>query len=721
LLGDPGSGKTTTLWRLCYDYATAAQQDPQKPLPVLVNLGGYAGSGPFYVYVGHHLDPLAPYLETYRAAGRLILLLDGLNEMPQAGYKERVGRIRKVLDRWPEEMVVVTCRALDYAALSGTGEKLGRLQKVEVSPLDEARIRTFLHNYLGEVAGERLFWAMAGGEEVRALWQTWRRAGGTWMEFWTAEKMPETVYSETSGAQDRLWARLRREPPALLALGQNPYLLLMTAQVYVRSEERLPANRAHLFADFVDTLLAREEERHPERWLPAEDQLAALAALAYAMQVEGGRGTTVERVWAADQLRRAVTAFGAERLLYLATSATLLDADDATVRFYHQLLQEFFAARELGRRVTAGEAMTRYWPGGRWWEPSGWEETAILLAGMEPDATGLLEKLVNANPVVAARCLAEGDARVDQGTRASIVSVLIDSMAGDNLPAVARAQAGDLLARLGDPRPGVGLREDGLPDIAWCKVPAGPFLMGSDKDGDPQALDREYPQQEVVVSGFAISKYPVTVAQYAAFVEAGGYGERRYWIGAGWQWKGERSGPETYGGVYSLSNHPVVGVSWYEAVAFCRWLTERLRHTGALGPEKEVRLPAEAEWEKAARGTEGRIYPWGDEFDPEKCNMAETGIGATSAVGIFPGGVLPYEVQELSGNVWEWCATKWRDSYGEPADESPEGYAPRVLRGGSFRDNQGRVRCASRLGGYPLDRYWDLGIRCVVAPVASER
>jgi hypothetical protein len=172
LLGEPGSGKTTTLWRLAYDYATAAREDGRAPLPVLIPLGGYTDSSPFDAYLGRYLGPLAPYFETYRASGRLILLLDGLNEMPQADYAERVGRIREVLDRQPDETVVVTCRALDYVV------RLERLQKVEVAPLDVERIRTFLSHYLGEVAGDRLFWSMAGGDAVLTLWETWQEAGG---------------------------------------------------------------------------------------------------------------------------------------------------------------------------------------------------------------------------------------------------------------------------------------------------------------------------------------------------------------------------------------------------------------------------------------------------------------------------------------------------------------------------------------------------------------
>jgi formylglycine-generating enzyme required for sulfatase activity len=605
--------------------------------------------------------------------------------------------------------VVVTCRALDYV------EELEGLQRVEVSPLDEARIRTFLHNYLGETAGERLFWSIAGGDEVRALWDTWQRAGGNWLEFWATERMPWEIEQQTSSAQDRLWARLREEPPALLALGRNPYLLLMTAQVYVGSGERLPASRARLFADFVDTLLERERKRHPKRWLPGERQMDALAALAYAMQVEGGRGTTVERPWAEDLLNQAAPELDAERFLYLATSATLLDSDDTIVRFYHQLLQEFFAARELGQRVAAGEPLADYWPPDRWWEPSGWEETTILLAGLKADASELMSAVSSANPVVAARCLLEGDAQVDEGTRIDVTEALIDSMTDVQPPAVARAQAGDLLARLGDPRRGVGLRPDGLPNIAWCEVPAGPFLMGSDKGQDKEAYDAELPRHLVDLPAYSVAKYPVTNAQYAAFVQDGGYSESRYWTKAGWRWKRDRTGPATYGGVFDLPNHPVVMVRWHEAVAFCRWLTERLRETGEIGTDKEVRLPTEAEWEKAARGSDGRIYPWGNEFSAEKCNMYDTNIGTTSAVGCFPDGARPNGVEDLSGNVWEWCGTKWRGSYNEAADESLEGDAPRVLRGGAFFNVLRLVRCAVRLRSNPNRWYRLSGFRVCVA------
>jgi len=287
-----------------------------------------------------------------------------------------------------------------------------------------------------------------------------------------------------------------------------------------------------------------------------------------------------------------------------------------------------------------------------------------------------------------------------------------------------------LLARLGDPRPGVGVDpEMGLPDIAWCEVPTGPFIMGTREEEIPALLEQfggerrwyetEVPQHKVTLPAYRIGKYPVTNAQYAAFVAAGGYGERRYWTETGWQWKEDRTGPEKYGGVFDLPNHPVVRVTWYEAAAYCRWLTERLRQAGKVGVDEEVTLPTEAEWEKAARGTDGRIFPWGDDADPNRANYSDTGIGTTSAVGCFPGGVSPYGVEDLSGNVWEWCRTKWQGSYEDYRDDNAlEGSGLRVLRGGSFYDLRRLARCAFRRGSYPDFGWDDSGFRVVVSPIS---
>jgi formylglycine-generating enzyme required for sulfatase activity len=711
LLGDPGSGKTTTLWRLAYDYALEAKEDEKAPLPVFVPLGGYVGAGPFDAYLARYLGALAPHLEAYRGSGRLVLLLDGLNEMPQADYERRVERVQEALDHHLHGMVVVTCRAIDYGA-SQEG-----LQQVWASPLDIDRIRCFLHNYLGETAGEKLFWELCGGE-VQEGWNDWLASFE--MLFESLRPYPRiTGILRHSEYKEKFWEILWREPPKLLSLMCNPYMLLMTSQVYAALGGALPANRGRMFAAFVDTLLAREKERCTEAdWIEAELQKGGLAALAYAMQTkDGGQGTTVKRKWALERLCKAVPDCDVERLLHLASSASLLDASGTTVRFYHQLLQEYFAARELGRRVGAGESLALYWPE-EWWESSGWEDTFILLAGMEMDASSLLISLAQVNPLVAARCLLEGGAEANEAARSTVIETLIITIGVEESPPTARVQAGDALGMLGDPRPGVGLRDDGLPDIAWCAVPAGPFLMGS-SDADEMAFDIEKPQYKVALSAFKIARYPITNAQYAAFVRDGGYTDkwRDCWTDAGWRWKGDRARPDACGGVFDLPNHPVGGVTWYEAVAFCRWLIVRLRTIGGIDASEEVTLPSEAQWEKAARGTDGRRYPWGNEPDPNRANTFETGIRTTSAVGCFPGGASPCGALDMSGNVWEWCRTErqnscenYRDADGLKED------ARRFVRGGSFLHHQDNARCAFRFR-YVLG-WFDLGFRVVVSPIS---
>jgi formylglycine-generating enzyme required for sulfatase activity len=247
-----------------------------------------------------------------------------------------------------------------------------------------------------------------------------------------------------------------------------------------------------------------------------------------------------------------------------------------------------------------------------------------------------------------------------------------------------RADAGSVLSVLGDPR---DFNE-------MVDVPAGEFLMGS-SDGVRRAEDREKPQHSLFVDVFRISKHPVTNAQYAEFVKATGHEPPKHW-------RGQEPPPD-------LRNHPVVYVTWRDAVAYCDWLQKK---TGL-----PFRLPTEAEWEKAARGTDGRIYPWRDDFSTEKCNVYETGIRNTSPVGMFPDGASPYRCLDMSGNVWEWTLSKYKpypyksDDGREDMDKPVDG---RVLRGGSFLDPQQDARCACRLSYHPRYRDYDLGFRVVV-------
>ncbi len=229
-------------------------------------------------------------------------------------------------------------------------------------------------------------------------------------------------------------------------------------------------------------------------------------------------------------------------------------------------------------------------------------------------------------------------------------------------------------------------------------IPAGEFWMGSDKARDEEAQPDEMPQHRVYLNEYAIDKYPVTRSQYLAFVQATG-----------------RKVPSTGHSVpYSVSNkenHPAISVDWKDAVAYCQWLAQ------ATG--KPYRLPTEAEWEKAARGDDGRTYPWGNAVpDATRLNFRRN-VGDTTEVGQYPNGASPYGVLDMAGNVWEWVADWYGEKYyASSPDRNPAGPTLgtyRMLRGGSWFDFADYVRAPYRGGYYPVYRYGDIGFRCALS------
>ena len=201
------------------------------------------------------------------------------------------------------------------------------------------------------------------------------------------------------------------------------------------------------------------------------------------------------------------------------------------------------------------------------------------------------------------------------------------------------------------------------------KVPKGPFTYGEGRI------------REMIDNAYWIDKYPVTNKKYRAFILADGYGNQACWSPEGWKWKAEYNitCPKYWNDTkWNKADHPVVGVSYFEAEAYAKWVGKR--------------LPTEREWEKAARGEGGREYPWGDQFDKTKCNSSEAGLGRTTPVTQYSNGVSPYGCYDMAGNVWEWCAN-W---YEEEKKDS------RVRRGGSWDTHLGALRVSSR-SGYNAD------------------
>jgi formylglycine-generating enzyme required for sulfatase activity len=236
-----------------------------------------------------------------------------------------------------------------------------------------------------------------------------------------------------------------------------------------------------------------------------------------------------------------------------------------------------------------------------------------------------------------------------------------------------------------------------LPMLEWCNIPAGWVTI----EFTYLHVDAAY-HKEHFVEAFRISKYPVTFAQFQAFIDApdGFYNEA-------W-WQAHGSQPSAPGRqAWPIDNHPRETVSWYDAVAFCFWLSDK---TGLA-----ISLPTEQQWQRAAQGDDGHEYPWGNEFGSSRCNTFETDINRTTPVDQYPNGISPYGVYDMAGNVWEWCLNEWEN----PERAGLAGGPIRVLRGGSWSGHKLNARCACRNLNLADNRATIIGFRVVTYPQST--
>jgi len=240
--------------------------------------------------------------------------------------------------------------------------------------------------------------------------------------------------------------------------------------------------------------------------------------------------------------------------------------------------------------------------------------------------------------------------------------------------------------------------------MEFVRIPPGKFLMGTDPVKDRDVDGDELPQHSVYLSEYWIGRLPVTNSQYLRFVQSGHHASPDHW----------RMGEIPAG----REDHPVINVNWMDANAFCTWLAGEMKKQGL---EMRSRLPSEAEWEKAARGTEGNIYPWGDlPPTPALCNYKESKLGETTTVGSnSPQGDSPYGCADMVGNVCEWAADWYNEDYFKTSPEfnppGPLSGEKRVRCGGSwFNDGRG-MRVANRMGNAPDSKSKDIGFRCAIS------
>ncbi|HSS50415.1 MAG TPA: SUMF1/EgtB/PvdO family nonheme iron enzyme [Thermoanaerobaculia bacterium] len=698
LLGDPGSGKSTFVNFLALCLAGEAlgraavnlkvlrsplpeeeehlrlsgKKDKPKPqpwahkalLPVRVVLRDFAATGlpkPGEEASAEHLwdflkrdlqacglGEYLPYLKQELLTRGGLVLFDGLDEVPEAETRRR--QIRQAVESFCESLgkcrVLLTSRTYAYRNQEW---KLPGFAEGELAPFSRGQIRWFISRWYTQMAAlGRLSVEDAQGRAVL---------------------LERAVFTG-----DRL-----------LGLARRPLLLTLMASLHAWRGGSLPERREELYSNAVDLLLDIWEKQRVrfdacgEPVLPQPSLseflnvgrekvravLEELACECHGTQTgTAGTADLAEKDLVAGLLRVSRSSETKPALLveFLRDRAGLLEPRGVGVyTFPHRTFQEYLAACHL--------------TGERWWpdrvaefarnDPARWREV-VLLAGAKaargavPSVWQLAEALCWRELDASENDLADawgahlaGQAVVESASLSQVSPAnrpklerlqrwLVRLLGDSRFPAVERTLAGRILAKLGDPR----FDPDrwflpGDPLLGFSEISAGPFLMGS-TENDPEGFEDERSQHEVVLQAFYMARYPVTVQQLSAFTTDSSYELQ------------DRKALE------GLANYPAVHVTWFEALAYCRWLgeklkgeaKERLAQGGKRAKPREfwgglasgrlvVTLPSEAEWEKAARGTDGRKYPWGEVFDPERANVVENGVREVSSVGCFPGGASP--------------------------------------------------------------------------------
>jgi formylglycine-generating enzyme required for sulfatase activity len=817
LIGAPGCGKTTVLYHIAWTLAEALRTGQTRPAADRL---GLRGELPLPVYVplslfadhrrrfADHPDPRQRQLATFinhnlieRQAGlnlpddffatllnqgrHVMLLLDGLDEVPSEEERALVSQAVRDLTYGREHAhFVVSSRTRAYQGKAVLG---GDFRVVRVLPLAREQVADLIQR-----AYHAIYPAQVEKDE--------------------RERRATDLVTSVERLEAERAARMRGGEETRLVT--TPLMVRMLLIVHF-NRRRLPEQRAELYMEVVDTLLTsahNPDERVAQRLArlggderTRRDMFQVLAFQMHSRGQEAGReiGEREMADWLCAYLteRRRRPPEVAEELVadFIAVNRQrggLLDERAGRYRFTHLSFQEFLTARYLAEAERDVRRITQFIEDEGRAADAWWREPILLTVGYlnvtAPDtATDLAHCLACLDtserphtPLAMAAAELAATAFVEWGgaeaTRDSLARRLADLLTDPELrgaPPPLRAGAGRALAYLGDPRPGVGVirqfppprrgsmprpddqgaGEGVLPDIAWCEVPAGPFLLGA--NADEEAWDDERPQHELALPAFYIARYPITNAQFAPFVEGGGYNEPQCWTEAGWAWR-DGADPDLsqipdedlrqrYADLlagrppdrrhepfywhderFNQPNQPVVGVTWHEAMAYCAWLTEqfqvfpkgdlwasyelRVWRDGKLvthnsGPGTlMVRLPAEAEWEKAAGwdpvARRKRVYAWGDEWDEEKANVAEK-VGRPSAVGAFPAGASACGALDTTGNVWEWTLSSWGSfDWDKPGFRYPftDGLPQlevggrealdtpgfRALRGGSWRNFQ---------------------------------
>ncbi len=784
LLGAPGSGKSTLLRHFELDQARAvlALSDPplpdENPLTFFLSLNEYRPA-----HLGAPLPqphawlseswtaryPALPPLDTLLQVGRMTLLLDALNEIPYPGeepvrlWKDYLAELHR---HCPSNRIVFSCRSLDYSASLSSPNNLP-VPQLRIKTLSDDQVQRFLALYCPKYA-DTLWGNLTGSRQLDLLRTPYYLK--LLVEMTTHGEIPAGRAALFSGFVRRA---LRREVETGNALFQNDALLTpRDRQRLVNSRDWKPPwalPTGGILIDKLSVLACAMQERHKE-------QEAAQVRIAY------------------DEALDMLDHSQDEALLKAGEALGVLDEDlDADQVIYrHQLLQEYFAARQLAKSPRPGCVQVA-WEAGKT-SPSleeklatiadsdplpplpgtGWEETTLLAAAMVGNPDTFVEPLLKVNLPLAGRCAAQPDVALSEALKDKIRWALVERTQDARADLRARIAAGLALGPLGDPRfvhcqgPQGAYR---LPPLVT--IPARTYTVGSDEG----LYEREAPVHAVELQPFQLGQFPVTNAEYALFLKAGGYEDERWWEteaaqawrrgdstaeGAKQQWREDRQTLQAQfddirnwhqqGRITSKQADDWEQIARMDDAAFealleewyppgrqtqpAYWNDEAFNNpaqpvVGICWHEaraycawlsaqtgKSFRLPTETEWEAAARGQEGRRYAYGNDFNAALGNTFETHIRRTTPIGVFPGGETPEGLVDMTGNIWDWTESLYQ-LYGSSEDPgSAESDARRVVRGGAWHFDQTNARAAVRSYSAPGTRYNLLGFRLAcVSPI----
>jgi formylglycine-generating enzyme required for sulfatase activity/energy-coupling factor transporter ATP-binding protein EcfA2 len=752
LLGKAGSGKTTVLRLIAavlaaQDAALAAShlgvdRDPQ-PVPVFIALREFEHAcrtqpetysrdvmGLLRFLDAHfqrrHPDRVpAGFVSDLVRSGRAWLLFDALDEVADFDHRIAVRQaIERLADAYAGNRLVVTARVAAYEHANTHLD--ARFNLATVRDLTREQWTALVHKlYAGlepdaDFAGRRadkLIARIDGAPTLQAMVRTPLMVWTATLIHYAERQLPEQRAELYAAYVDVLLGeRLHEEEGAAAAQALR--------------DARWPFDDRRLYLTYA-AYKAHEGAAHAPRGEGGSESLVVVDETALVREILAPfMAETMMIDTTIRQGRRRARREARDFLNVMAERSGLLHAHPEGYTFGdHLTLQEFLAAHYLVRNLYGGERMAflEAHVGESWWR-----EVILLMAGsllrQSRQAQRFLLDALGALPgrgdthayglAWAGRALLEipeGRVGWHRGVRAQLARRLVQVLRCNPPEAsvAARVEAGDVLGALGDPRFAGDLH---LPE--FIPLPGGAFWMGSTEEEVARVVEetgedwakRELPRHRVRVDDFALAKYPATNAMFARFLEDGGYHEPAWWHGTPDDfWRSDGKVKDWFGNIRSRprywederlngANQPVVGVSWYEAAAYCRWLT------AALDDGYVYRLPTEGEWAYAARGSDGRCYAWGNTWSQERANTGSLGLERTTPVGLFPDGATPRGLLDITGNVWEWCEDWFdEDAYARRAGtmthnpHGPERGRYKVLRGGSWGSRAPWwVRCASR-------------------------